>query len=96
MDTDICDSIDAKYIVFENYLRNNEYNYKKASYAYLGQNQSLTAKSRYRMEILNDYHLLTQRLFRVVLNKEPKVKIVHMDKKGVVVCEYPVDPKIKF
>lgn len=96
LDTDICASIDAKYIVFENYLRNNEYNYKKASHAYLGMNQTEVAKSRYRLEILNDYHLLTQRLFRVVLNKEPKVKIVHVDKKGEIICEYPVDPRIKF
>ncbi len=94
--TNISDSIDAKYIVFENYLKNNNWNYKNATYAYLGKNQKMITKNKYRLEVLENYHLLTQRLLRTVLTKEPKVKIVYIDKKGETVYEYPVDSKIKF
>lgn len=95
LDTDISASIDAMYLVFENYLINSK-NYKEATISYFGKNHSELAKNKYRLSILKEYHLLTQRLFRAVLSKPVKTKIVHVNCDGEVVCEYPIDPNIKF
>lgn len=95
LDTDIIASIDAMYIVFQNYLFNNK-NYKEATIAYFGKNQSELAKNKYRMEALKEYHLVTQRLFRHVLSKEPKTKVVRVNKQGNVVYEYALNHNINF
>ena len=76
LSTNIFASVDAQYIVFENYLKNNEFNYTKATNAYFGVSNSEAAQKAYRLNLLNEYNLLTQRLFRLVFQQQPKEKLL--------------------
>lgn len=82
--TDFKASVDAQYIVFESYWRGNQYNYIRATDAYFGLNNSAAARQTYRMNLLNEYNLLTQRLFRMVLSKEPKYKLLKIHQEEVI------------
>lgn len=84
LSTDFKASVDAQYIVFESYWRGNNFNYNKATDAYFGHSNSEAAKRTYKLNLLTEYNLLSQRFIRMIFTKEPKYKLLTLHKEEVV------------
>lgn len=94
LSTNIRGSVDAQYIVFENYFINSNGNYQKAVRSYFGNSQSDAAHRNYLLNLMTEYNLLTQRLFRVIMQKEPREKILKVGDNGEIIEEHIIKKSI--